>query len=789
MVENPYSAFDDYGLHHLARHLYDLRANGARRLALYRLICVPFMREKHHRTLSHRAFVTDLSLVIEAAAEESPPNLAQQVRGCLITAVLGQAASAVPPALLGVLAGVGQVERALELVTLIQVGKDRCRACLDIATALLERGKPAQAVEALERAIAATAGAWQDSLHEAYEGFEATAWYSGYDTDAFADVFAEDMEPDWTRDDALAEIAQELARAGALERASEVVDRIDYPSNKDEARAAIAQALVRQGDLDRAWEEMQAIDREWSRETVLVEAVRFLIQSDATGAAWEVAEQIEPGYWRDIALSEVAKALAERDGFEEALELAEMIDEERYQAYAWIGVAEVLLQVGEPHAARDIVEPLCRSSRDAWIASKLVPLLVALEDRDTAADVTATAIQSIQDRGWGWPDKAEALREIATALAHLSRAVGPGAAFEMIESLWDEREQICAMAWFAAALAKVNRRQRAKSVIQEAMTLVQRVREKDKRELILREVARATARVVGAERAIALVETIPDPDERNTALSVLAVALAEVGSPWIASQLAERLLSAAERVPQCWDRNSAIEAIAVSLAEVGEREKALAVVEAIGEERARQHALRDVSQADAIEPEVSAAPPTPQPGDVTSAHRAFAGLRRDIFDYNEYDMPASMARRRRRDAVVRVARDLGQAGDGETALKAVDVLDRAQFRAEALHAVAEGLALGGWPDHAVEIARGISYEDERVAALRYVARALDEIGNPSGALEVWQVALQEARWVGCEAIFQVLSSGAALIARMDRGRTLWRVFEAVREVEGWWEES
>ncbi|HET92199.1 MAG TPA: hypothetical protein ENN99_15880, partial [Chloroflexi bacterium] len=72
---------------------------------------------------------------------------------------------------------------------------------------MLERGKPAQAVESLERAIAATAGAWQDSLREAHAGFEATAWYSGYDTDAFADVFAEDMEPDWTRDAALIEIA------------------------------------------------------------------------------------------------------------------------------------------------------------------------------------------------------------------------------------------------------------------------------------------------------------------------------------------------------------------------------------------------------------------------------------------------------------------------------------------------------------------------------------------------------------------------------------------------------
>jgi tetratricopeptide (TPR) repeat protein len=435
------------------------------------------------------------------------------------------------------------------------------------------------------------------------------------------------------------------------------------------------------------------------------------------------------------------------------------------------------------------VEPICRSSRDAWVARKLVPLLVALGDRDTAVDVTATAIQSTQNRGWGWPDKAEALREIATALAHLSRAVGPGAAFELIESLWDEQEHICSLAWFAAALAEVDRRKRAMDVIQEAMALAQRVDRKDTRELVLREVATAGAQVMGAERAIALVETIEDPDERNATLSVLAVALAEAGSPWRASQLAERLLSAAEGVPPGWDRNNAIETIAVSLAEVGEKEKALTTVEAIGEERARRHALRDVSQAEVIVPQTHATPPSPRPGDVEHARRAFAGLRRDIFSYNEYDMPASMARRERKDAVIRVARDLGQAGDWETALKAVDVLERASYRAEALRAVAEGLAMGGWSTRAVEIARGISDEGERVAALRAVAWALDETGNAKGALGVWQTALQEARWVGCEAVFQVLSAGASLIAHLDRGRTLWRVFEAVREIEGWWETS
>jgi hypothetical protein len=188
------------------------------------------------------------------------------------------------------------------------------------------------------------------------------------------------------------------------------------------------------------------------------------------------------------------------------------------------------------------------------------------------------------------------------------------------------------------------------------------------------------------------------------------------------------------------------------------------------------------------EPQASAAPPSPRPGDLKQARRAFAALPRDIFSYNEYDMPASMARRERKDAVGRVARDLGQAGDWKTALEAVEVLERAPYRAEALRAVAGGLAAGGWPDRAVEVAHGITDEGERVGALRDVVQALDEIRNVEGALAVWQMALQEARWVGCAEVFQVVAIGASLLAHLDEGRTLWGVFEAVREVEGWWED-
>lgn len=790
MIGNPYAAFDDYGLHHLARHLYDLRGDAARRRALYRLICVPYMREKQRRTFSHRAFVADVSLAIEAAAEEMPPNLAQQARGCLLTAALGAAVSAVPPALLGVLTGVDRVERALGLTVLIQDGRERCQAYLAIARALLGQGKAAQAVEVLDRALAATTGAWQEPSLDEYRNLEALAWSRGEDVDAFADVWGQYLEREWTRDDALVEIVQCLARAGALERAFEVVDRVDSSSARDKARATIAQTLVRQGDLDRAWTVMETIGAEWERSAVLVDVARLSIQRDAVDAALEVAEQIETDYQRDTALVDVVGALAAREEFDYALEVAEEIEDADRQAHAWIAVAEALLPAGETRFAREVVESVRRSSWDPWALSRLVPLLVQLRDRQGATDAAATAVQAMADV-WGWEDKAEALQQIAVALAHLSTAAGPGVALDMIEELWDDREIICTLAWLAAALAEVGRHRRAVTLVREALERTQRVLRLDIRKLALSEIARAALRVMGPDRAIELVGTIQDPDERTSALSSLATALAEVGSPLMAAKLVDRLLLAAERVPRDRDRDEALMAMAVALAKMGQLEKARVVVEAIDRKWGRDRALEAILEAEgsAETQEDVASPPSPRRGDLEQARRAFVDMPTDIVCYNEYDMPASMAREARKNAVVRVARDLAQAGDWETALEAVEVLERAPYRAEALRAVAEGLAMGEWTGRAVEVARGIVDEGQRVAALRDVAQASGEAGDAEGALAVWQMALQEARWVGCAEVFQVLGSGASLLARLDEGRALWEAFKAVREIEGWLEES
>jgi hypothetical protein len=120
-------------------------------------------------------------------------------------------------------------------------------------------------------------------------------------------------------------------------------------------------------------------------------------------------------------------------------------------------------------------------------------------------------------------------------------------------------------------------------------------------------------------------------------------------------------------------------------------------------------------------------------------------------------------------------------------MEAVDALERAPYRAEAQRAVAGALAAGGWVGLALDTARGIADEGQRAAAFHDAAQALVVRGDAEGALSVWQMALQEARWLGCGQVFQVLASGAHLLARLDEGQTLWAAYEAVTEIEGWWD--
>jgi tetratricopeptide (TPR) repeat protein len=141
---------DDYGLLHLAAHLYAL---GGDRGELYGLISRSYMLEKRSRFGSDRAFVADLGLALDAAAAEPRPNVVQEVRLSLIQATLGTAASDVPAEALGALAWVGETARALDHIAIFQADWRKVLAYELVCEALLAHGPPEQAAAEVRHSL------------------------------------------------------------------------------------------------------------------------------------------------------------------------------------------------------------------------------------------------------------------------------------------------------------------------------------------------------------------------------------------------------------------------------------------------------------------------------------------------------------------------------------------------------------------------------------------------------------------------------------------------------------
>lgn len=139
---------DDYGLLHLANHLYLLRDSEEHRQDLYRLMCKSFMKEKQTR-YGLEPVARDLELMIEVASSREPPDLLQEVRGALIYSTLISLTTNVPLEILDALARAGQVTKAQGFISLIQREKDQVEAYYLLGITLLEQKQIEKARETL----------------------------------------------------------------------------------------------------------------------------------------------------------------------------------------------------------------------------------------------------------------------------------------------------------------------------------------------------------------------------------------------------------------------------------------------------------------------------------------------------------------------------------------------------------------------------------------------------------------------------------------------------------------
>jgi hypothetical protein len=53
-------------------------------------------------------------------------------------------------------------------------------------------------------------------------------------------------------------------------------------------------------------------------------------------------------------------------------------------------------------------------------------------------------------------------------------------------------------------------------------------------------------------------------------------------------------------------------------------------------------------------------------------------------------------------------------------------------------------------------------------------------------LSILNTRLSKTEFTDRQVVFTALGSGASFIAYMDKGKTLWKIYEVIKEVDGWW---
>jgi hypothetical protein len=96
-----------------------------------------------------------------------------------------------------------------------------------------------------------------------------------------------------------------------------------------------------------------------------------------------------------------------------------------------------------------------------------------------------------------------------------------------------------------------------------------------------------------------------------------------------------------------------------------------------------------------------------------------------------------------------------------------------------------GLARIGDYEKALEEGTKIQGTAEHVQALVQVAMAMPD-AEFERAVGLVRAAVRGARLHGRASLIGVLGVGASVLARIDQGRTLWRICEAVTQVDSWW---
>jgi hypothetical protein len=125
----------------------------------------------------------------------------------------------------------------------------------------------------------------------------------------------------------------------------------------------------------------------------------------------------------------------------------------------------------------------------------------------------------------------------------------------------------------------------------------------------------------------------------------------------------------------------------------------------------------------------------------------------------------------------------------DSIFKAIKLLKQEWHTEEILSQINEVLVQGRKKEELNQlfaVTQGIKSGRVKVKMFAKVAKALACIEDYETALLALKNALIPEYLVDRQEVFSLLKEGASVIAFIDRGQTLWKLYESITEVEEWW---
>jgi len=230
-------------------------------------------------------------------------------------------------------------------------------------------------------------------------------------------------------------------------------------------------------------------------------------------------------------------------------------------------------------------------------------------------------------------------------------------------------------------------------------------------------------------------ENIKNEAYKAMILSKIAVVLNQVGSRAKSEEIVNNALSIAEKIKS---NSEAMRGVAVVMAQLGKFEMAMAAVEKIEDSYHKAEALREVAVA------------------------------------------------------------MAQLGKFEIALEVADKIKEEAYKAHTLIKIAMVLAQVGSNAKAEEIMNNALSIAEKITnniLESYYSQAIQEIMRIAkneqffdNAMSIFGDKFALLQFGGRNEVFRRLVTGVPLITAWDKsGQTLWKVYRAIEEVDGWWD--